>query len=588
MKQFFKMMFASVLGVLVAFAVIVIVSVFLVFGIVSTIGPSSSYSPDSNSVLKIALSGSLSENGQSNPFGSLFSDTEEQLSLRDIQAAIKAAKTNHDIKGIYLEAGSFSVGAASALELRRALIDFKSSGKFIVAYGDQYSQANYYICSVADKVFLNPQGALELVGMASQTVFYKGLMDKIGVQEQIFKVGTYKGAVEPFMLDHLSNANREQIESYLNGIWGNITKGIAESRKISVDEVNDFANKGVSFSDPKEAVSCGLIDELKYRSDAEEYVKKKAGQKGDDDLKYGDVTEVSSLLKEKHSSNKIAVLYAEGEITADEGSSSYSMDNTINSDLVKQLIKLRKDKDVKAVVMRVNSPGGSAFVSDQIWKQIVELKKVKPVVVSMSNYAASGGYYISCAANKIVAEPTTITGSIGIFGMFPNASGLFGKLALTSDVVKTNDFSDLGDITRPMRDDEKALIQGTIERGYRTFISRCAEGRKKSVAEIDSIGQGRVWTGEQALQRGLVDQLGGLDTAVKEAAKLAKVNDYAVSNVSGSSDFFDQIMKKTIGDIRLKWIRSTLGVDYDFFHALDVARHNQGIQARLPYDMKVF
>lgn len=582
MKQFFKMMFASTLGVMLAMGIIITILVCIVI----TAGSTPSYTPSSNTVFKIKLDGTLADNPTENPFSILMGDKENVLSLKDLLETIRIAKQNDKISGIYIESGLLSSGSASLEAIRRALVDFKESGKFVVAYADNFTQGNYFLCSVADKVFLNPQGILELTGLASQTMFYKGLMDKIGIEMQIFKVGTYKGAVEPFMLDKLSEANREQIQSYISTIWENITEGIAQSRGISVNDINHYANEGLFFADPVKTVECGFIDELKYKPEADAYVKELAGQSGKK-LTSASVAQMKTL---KASTNKsapeIAVLYAEGEIKAQTPSSLYDIEQSITEKMADELIKLKNNDDVKAVVFRVNSPGGSAYISEQIWRQVVELKKVKPVVVSMGNVAASGGYYISCAANKIIAEPNTLTGSIGIFGMFPNASGLFGKLALTTDIVKTNTFSDLGDLSRPMTGSEKALLQGYVERGYQTFLSRCAEGRGMTTEEINAIGQGRVWTGEQAKERGLVDELGGIELAISTAAELADLGRYKVTTVSGSKSFLDEFLESQLGEVKLSIVKSVLGDEYEYFKTLDNIKTNCGIQARMPYDMK--
>ena len=585
MKQFFKMMFASALGVFIAAGLLVTCLIFLLIGVSASMSEQTSYSPSSNTVLKISLNGTLSDQTVENPFAIIFGENEETLSLKDILKAIKEAKKSDKIKGIYLEAGSLSAGSSSIDAIRRALIDFKESKKFVVAYGDSYTQGCYYLCSVADKVFVNPQGLLMLTGMSSQTMFYKGLLNKLGVEMLIFKVGTYKGAVEPFMLDKLSDANREQISSYMNGIWNNVTKDIATSRKISVDDINLFANQGYAAELPGKAKECGLIDDLKYKPEAEAYVKELAGQT-DDKFKTVGVDKVKNIKSsESKSKNKIAVLYAEGEITETE-SNTYDMDKTITEKVAEELIKLKDDESVKAVVLRVNSRGGSAFTSEQIWKQVLELKKVKPIVVSMGDVAASGGYYISCAASKIVAERNTLTGSIGIFGMFPNLTGLFNKLALTTDVVKTNTYADLGDASRPMREDEKALIQARINAGYDTFITRCADGRGVSKAAIDSIGQGRVWTGEQALDRGLVDELGGIEKAITVAAKLAKLKDYKLTEVSGSKDFFKDLLEKELDEVKVNMVKQVLGDEYEYVKALHLIKSAPAIQTRLPYDVQ--
>ena len=467
-----------------------------------------------------------------------------------------------------------------------ALTDFKESGKFVIAYSDNYSQGCYYLCSMADKVFLNPQGTLGLIGMASQTMFYKELLKKVGVDMMIFKVGTYKGAVEPFMLDKLSDANREQIQSYMSTIWDNVTSGIAESRNISTEDINNFANQGYAFASAEKAVECKLVDELKYRPEAEEYVKELAGQ-SDKRLQTADITKIKSIKTiNREKADRIAILYAEGEIKPEVSSSPYNVEQTITEKVATELIKLKNDNNIKAVVFRVNSPGGSAFVSEQIWRQVVELKKVKPIVVSMGDVAASGGYYISCAASKIIAEPNTLTGSIGIFGIFPNVTGLFNKLSLTTDIVKTNTYADLGDMSRPMREDEKVLIQSFVERGYETFITRCADGRGMSKEAINEIGQGRVWTGEQAKERRLVDELGGINKAIETAASLADLSDYSLTYVSGTKDFWKEFIEKQLGEVKVSIVKSVLGDEYEYFKNLSNIKTTTGVQARLPYDVK--
>lgn len=579
-------MFASALGVFVAVGLISIVFIFTIIGIASSINSTPDYSPKSNTVYKLTLDGSLSDNTEENPLAMLMGETEKALSLKDILSTIQTAKENKNISGIYIEAKSLSAGSASLEAIRRALTDFKESGKFVIAYSDNYNQGCYYLCSVADKVFLNPQGTLGLVGMASQTMFYKELLKKVGVDMMIFKVGTYKGAVEPFMLDKLSDANREQIQSYMSTIWDNVTSGIAESRNISTEDINNFANLGYAFASAEKTVECKLVDELKYRPEAEEYVKGLAGQ-SDKRLQTADITKIKSIKTiNREKADRIAILYAEGEIKPEVSSSPYNVEQAITEKVATELIKLKNDDNIKAVVFRVNSPGGSAFVSEQIWRQVIELKKVKPIVVSMGDVAASGGYYISCAASKIIAEPNTLTGSIGIFGIFPNVTGLFNKLSLTTDIVKTNAYADLGDMSRPMREDEKVLIQSFVERGYETFLARCADGRGMSKEAINEIGQGRVWTGEQAKERGLVDELGGINKAIETAASLADLSDYSLTYVSGTKDFWKEFIEKQLGEVKVSIVKSVLGDEYEYFKNLSNIKTTTGVQARLPYDVK--
>lgn len=583
-------MFASTLGFFVGLMLAGMIAIVFMIGMVAGLGSNSQavYTPKAeNSVFKIAFEGDIRESAEENPFTNLLTGREPDLSLRDLLKSIRHAKEQESVKGIYLDMGVFSGGTASLDAVRRALMDFKESGKFIVAYADNYTQGGYYLASVADKIYLNPQGILGLTGLSSRTMFYKGLLQKIGVEMMVFKVGTYKGAVEPFIADKLSDANREQITSYQNSIWGNITKGIAKSRNITVEDVNRFADEGAFFASPEKAVEYKLIDELKYRSEVEKYLIEQSGQTGDK-LKTVGLSNMKNVKKtEREYRNKIAIVYAEGEITQQIIPSPYSgnfpcISEKINDDLR----KLADNKDVKAVVLRINSPGGSAYTSEQIWKQVYELKKKKPVVVSMGSVAASGGYYIASGASKIIAEPNTLTGSIGIFGMFPNTAGLFNKLALTTDIVKTNRYADFGDPARPMTDDEKALIQGYIERGYDTFLTRCAEGRGVSKADIDSIGQGRVWTGEQALKIGLVDELGGIERAVELAGELAEIYNYNIMEVSTDHDFLKELLEKQIEVVKQSVVKDMLGDEYEHFRTLRKVKATYGIQARIPYDLK--
>jgi protease-4 len=586
MKQFFKMFFASILAILVASGVIFFIGFICTVGLISTIGKSAESSlPKSDAnVLKLSLNGSVREVVNYNPFSGLFG-SEEVLSLKNMVTAIKVAKENDNIKGIYLDASYLSTGSANIDVLRRALLDFKEGGKFIVAYADVYTQGCYNLCSVADEIYLNPLGNLELSGFASQATFYKGLFKKAGLEMMIFKVGTYKGAVEPYMNDKFSEENREQIISYQQSIWKNIVKNIASGRSIPEEKINLYADSGYTLAPVEKTVELGFIDALKYREDVENLLKEKVNADVNKKLKTAEINQLVNLEKNKvHSSNKIAVLYAEGNIMPSSMGSFYSGESLITEEFVDELIKLKRDDNVKAIVLRVNSPGGSAYISEQIWNQVNVIKKDKKIVVSMGNYAASGGYYISCAADKIIAEANTLTGSIGVFAMIPNMTGLYDKLDLTSDVVKTNKYSDFGDVSRPWREDEKQLMQSNVNRMYDTFLAHCAEGRGKTKEEIDNIGQGRVWTGEQALENGLVDEIGDLNRAVEVAAELAGLSDYEIKSVSSSTDPFTEFLKKQMGDIKSSVLKDYIGEDVEILNTLRMIRQTQGVQARLPYD----
>ena len=563
MKSFFKMLFASIIGVIIGFFIISIIGFVIFAGVAASIGSSPAYKLQKNTVLKVNLNEktNVSEQSNSNPFDAIFNRSSVSLGLNDILSAIKKAENNDNIKGIYLNVGAAPIDFTTMNPIRNALLDFKKSGKFIIAYGESFSQPAYYVSSVADTIFMNPYGILDFGGLATSTQFNKGVFEKSGIECQVYKVGTYKSAVEPYILDKMSDANREQVTSFLNDMWGTVTGKISESRGISVAQLNQYADEFVALSDPHKMVDYKLIDGLKYTDEVEKYLKTRLNLKEDDKINYAGVKDMASVTEagKKASKDKIAVLYAEGEILSDAAVSGFLPGNYITAkEYVKELNKLKDDKSVKAVVFRVNSPGGSAYEAEQIWHAVKELKAVKPIVVSMGTYAASGGYYISCAANKIVSEPTTLTGSIGIFGLIPNGAELAKKMGATYDGVSTNKFSSFGRGTisipflgigllpaRRLNDAEGAKVQAFVERGYDQFISRCAEGRGKTKAAIDSIGQGRVWTGNQALKLGLVDELGGIDAAIKDAATLAKVDNYSISEYPAKKDFFMTLLENS-------------------------------------------
>lgn len=536
MKDFLKFTFATITGIIVSVVVLVFSSILVVFSMVSS--SESETQVRKNSIMMLDLNGALAERSQDNPFDALMGDNYKTYGLDDILSSIKKAKENDDIKGIYIEATSLGAGFASREEIRNALKDFKESGKFIVAYGDSYSQGLYYLSSVADKVLLNPQGMVEWRGLAATPMFFKDLLAKIGVEMQIFKVGTYKSAVEPFISTEMSPANREQIDAYLTSIWGQVTNDVAESRKISVDSLNAIADRMLMFYPAEESVQCGLVDTLIYKNDVRNYLKAMVGI----------------------DSKKV----------------------------IKDLRKLKDDEDVKAVVLRVNSPGGSAYGSEQIWYAVSELKKEKPVIVSMGDYAASGGYYISCNADTIVAEPTTLTGSIGIFGMFPNAKGLTDKIGVNFDVVKTNKYADFGMLTRPMNDGEKGLMQMYVNNGYDLFLTRCSDGRGISKEDLDKIAQGRVWTGSKAKELGLVDELGGLDKALDIAIAKAGVDAYTVMSYPKKESFFESLMNTNPGNyIKARMLKGTMGEIYQQFSVLENFDKCDRIQARVPFELNI-
>lgn len=591
MKDFLKFTLATVTGIILSSIVLFIISMVTLFGIMSASDTETIVKK--NSVMMLDLNGTLVERTQEDPLGILsqwFGDESNTYGLDDILSSIQKAKENENIKGIYLQASSLGTSYASLQEIRNALLDFKESGKFVIAYADSYTQGLYYLSSAADKVLLNPKGMIEWRGIASAPLFYKDLLQKIGVEMQVFKVGTYKSAVEPFIATEMSPANREQVTAFITSIWGQVTKGVSASRNIPVDSLNVYADRMLMFYPSEESVKCGLADTLIYRNDVRNYLKKLVEIDEDDNLPIvglSDMMNVKKNVPKDKSGNIVAVYYASGEIT-DYPSSATSEDGIVGSKVIRDLRKLKDDTDVKAVVLRVNSPGGSAFASEQIWHAVKELKTKKPVIVSMGDYAASGGYYISCVADTIVAEPTTLTGSIGIFGIIPNVKGLTDKIGLSYDVVKTNKYADFGNIMRPFNEDERSLLQMMITEGYDTFVSRCAEGRQMPKEAIEKIAEGRVWTGETAKKLGLVDELGGIDKALDIAVAKAGIEGYTVVSYPAKQDFFSSLLDtKPMNYVESQLLKSKLGEFYQQFGLLKNLQEQSMIQARIPFELNV-
>lgn len=588
MKEFFRSTLATIVGVLVCGVLFAIVGITMMAGMLAT--SSTETVVRNNSVFVLDLKGTVSERCQSNPFDQLFSDkVSSRHGLDDILSSIRKAKESGKIKGIYLNAGALACSSASLQEIRDALADFKESGKFVVAYGDTYTQGSYYLASVADKVIVNPAGSLSWHGLAAESMFYKDLLAKVGVKMQVFRVGTYKSAVEPFIGTEMSPANREQTQAFISSIWGEMMDDVAESRKMSVDSLNLLADRNMDFQAAEAYVECGLADTLMYKDEVLAYLKSLAGAEEDErlaTLTLDDMINVAADKPKNKSGNIIAVYYAYGEI--DNGMSS-SYDEGINSEkVIKDLRDLREDEHVKAVVLRVNSPGGSAYGSEQIWREVSLLKEEKPVVVSMGDYAASGGYYISCAASKIVAEPATLTGSIGIFGLIPDASGLLtDKLGLHFDGVKTNRLADLGSMGRPLDEEEGALIQNMVNRGYELFTKRCADGRGMSVDSIKKIAEGRVWTGAMAKELNLVDELGGIDDAVDLAAELSGTEEYNLVSYPRKEDFFTSLMNTKADRYIHSRMEESFGGYYSGFRMLENVGRMDRLQARMPFDLHI-
>ena len=584
MKNFFKTTLAVFVALILFSVVSGIVSISML-GAFAAIGTAET-SLEENSVLRINLSGSLvervNEDGLEYLLGQINGE-QTLLGLNDLRVSLDKAAKSDQIEGIYLNCGSLAASPASAQELRSLLEKFQTeSGKPIYAYGDNYSQAAYWVASVADTLILNPQGTIGLVGMATQIPFFREALDKLGVKMEIFKVGTFKSAVEPYILDEISEPNRLQNEKMLNGIWSEMIADITASRSISADDVNRFVDEGMVFSESSNIVQLGLIDGLKYRNEMTVFLKEQFGQ----DYKMVSLKQMKSAPStDKFSMNKIAVLYAVGEI--DSGS-----EGEMNSeDIVKELNRLADNDNVKAVVLRVNSPGGSAFGSEQMWFAAKQLRAKKPLIVSMSDYAASGGYYMSCIADTIVAQPTTLTGSIGIFGMFPNFAGVTDKLGINFSTVKTNELSDFGNTMRPMTASERVILQNYINRGYELFISRCAEGRNTSNDEIKLVAEGRVWTGADALSLGLVDVLGGLDEAIAIAAAKADLTDnYTVTEYPKQKDALTQLLEDLTGEelsTRLLQWQIRKNPEFSTLNSQLSILNMQGAQAIMPYRVEL-
>jgi protease-4 len=589
MKQFLKYVLATVTGI------VLVMVIMGVLGAISMVGMAAASAGNTqvneNSVFTLSLSGQLDERAANNPLSELTGQVSKSLGLDDILTAIKKAKDNEDIKGIYLEAGAFMADTpASAHAIREALLDFKKSGKWIIAYGDSYTQTTYYICSVADKLFLNPEGMVDWHGLSSSPYFVKDLLAKFGVKVQLCKVGKYKSAPEMLTADQMSEPNREQVTAYMSGVWKVMLNDVSKSRKISVDSLNAYADQFIALADQQRLVQTKMVDKLLYTDEVKGEVKKMLKIDADDDISQLTLSEMSGVKGKKKEGEQIAVYYAYGEIVDTGTGSAMDDEHSIVANTVcKDLHKLMEDDDVKAVVLRVNSPGGSAYASEQIWHAVTQLKAKKPVVVSMGGYAASGGYYISCNANYIYTEPTTLTGSIGIFGMFPDFSGLLkDKLGVKFDEVKTNKHAAFGTIARPFNDEEMALLGNYIDRGYNLFRKRVADGRKLKVEQVEEIAQGRVWLGCDALPIKLVDAIGSLDDAVKKAAELAKLKEYHTSAYPNEPSWLDALLD-IAGDKSYldEQMEATLGEYYEPFKLVKSLNRQSAIQARLPFYMTV-
>jgi protease-4 len=581
MRNFIKLTFATILGIFIS----VTLGILILFGVIGAIINASQSDPtlQSNSVYQIELNGVLVERSEDNPFSSLLGEAtgmkeESVLGLDDVLRNIEKAKKEPKIVGIYLNGGSLNGGWAAIKAIRDALIDFKKAGKFVVAYADNYTQKMYYLASIADKVCLNPEGMIELKGLSYETVFFKNTLDKLGIEMQVVKVGTYKSAVEPFIADKMSDASRLQVSLLLNSLWKTISGEIAQARKANTDSINSYADRMMMFQPSLLTKQYALVDSLVYIDEMEDILKKiihDSVPKGIEFVNHSRL--LRHAIHQNADSNKIAIIYAIGDIDGGTG------EGIISDNLIDDIQTISEDTSVKSVVLRVNSPGGSAFGAEKIWRALMKLKEKKSVVVSMGDYAASGGYYISCLAHKIVAEPTTITGSIGIFGLIPNVKELNKKIGLSYDEVSTHKMSDFISINRPFTPEEKNIMQLYVNRGYELFVKRCSEGRNISVDSIKSVAEGRIWTGQDAQKIGLVDELGGLTKAIEIAAKMGKLKSFEITEYPKKENFSTKLMKSMKSSLQTRLLRIELGEQYKLLKKIENLTHIKGLQARMPY-----
>jgi protease-4 len=589
MREFFKYVFATVLGVVISFFLIILVSILLIVGLVSSIESEKTVPVSKNSVLFMNLDQAIVERSPDDTFANLplvGTNGEKSIGFNDLIKALESAKTDDDIKCIYINVSAPNAGYATMTEVRNALIDFRKSGKKIIAYSEVYTQGAYYLASAADKVYLNPEGALEFKGLSSQVMFFKGALDKLGIEAQIIRVGNYKSAVEPFFTDKISDKNREQVTAYLGGLYQTFLQGISVTRKISVAELHTMADE-YQIQKPQDAVDRKLVDGLRYKDQILEELKALSGKKPKNNLSsitINDYAKNVSNEKSESKKDKIAVIYANGDISGGEGS-----DSQIGSERISRTIrKARMDSTIKGIVLRVNSPGGSALASDVIWREIMLAKKVKPVIASFGDVAASGGYYIGCAADSIFVQPNTITGSIGVFGVIPNFQKLYNeKLGITFDGVKTGKYADIMSTDRPLTAGERLIIQTDVNRVYDGFITRVANGRKKSKAYIDSIAGGRVWVGTDAVRIGLADRTGSFNDAILAAAKKGKVKEYKVVEYPEILDPLQSLMDNSSDKIRMYYAKQELGAHFYLYEQIKSTIVKSGVQMRMPFEIKV-
>lgn len=591
MKDFIKNVLATMVGMFGFLIVMGVIGMMSIIGMIAS--GNAAQNVEKNSVFVLNLSGTISEQGSENPLSMFTGDNSLNSGLNDILSSIKKAKANDDIKGIYIEAGALAANYATLQEIRNALADFRKSGKWIVAYGDFYTQGAYYVASVADKVYINPKGIVDWHGIGAQTMFYKDFMAKFGVKWEVVKVGTFKSATETFTEEKMSDANRLQTQTFIDGTWRNVCDAVSKSRGISVDSLNSYADSYLALQATETLMKAKMVDGMMYGDQVKDAVKKMMKLDKGDDIAQLTLNDMLNVKDGKVEGSEIAVYYAEGDIVQDpKAATMFGNNNYIASRKVcKDLEDLMNDDDVKAVVVRINSGGGDAYASEQMWHQMSELRKVKPVVVSMGDYAASGAYYMSAPASWIVAQPNTLTGSIGIFAVIPDFSGLVTtKLGVRFDEVKTNRNSTFGNtMARPFNAEETAMLQASVNRGYSLFRQRVADGRHLTIESVEKIAQGRVWLATDALNIKLVDQLGGIDDAVKKAAELAKLKEYYTSDYPATASWIDNLLNSmsSSGTYLDAQLRQTLGELYQPFTVLRSIDKREAIQARIPYAISI-
>lgn len=591
MKDFIKSVLATMVGIFGFFIVMGVLTMMSIIGMVAS--SSAAQNVEENSVFVLNLSGTISDQGTDNPLSIFTGDDSQSTGLNNILSAIKKAKTNDDIKGIYIEAGALITNYATLQEIRNALADFRKSGKWIVAYGDYYTQGAYYVASVANKVYINPKGIVDWHGIGAQTMFYKDFMAKFGVKCEVVKVGTFKSATETFTEEKMSDANRLQTQTFIDGTWQNICTAVSKSRGISIDSLNSYADSYLALQSTEMLMKAKMVDGMMYSDKVKDAVKKMMKLEKDDDIAQLTLSDMLNVKDEKVEGDKIAIYYASGDIVQDPKAATMfgNNDYIASRKVCKDLEDLMNDDDVKAVVVRINSGGGDAYASEQMWHQMSELRKVKPIVVSMGDYAASGAYYMSAPASWIVAQPNTLTGSIGIFAVIPDFSGLVtSKLGVRFDEVKTNRNSTFGNLmARPFNAEETAMLQASVNRGYSLFRQRVADGRHLPIESVEKIAQGRVWLATDALNIKLVDQLGGIDDAVKKAAELAKLKEYYTSDYPATASWIDNLLNSmtSSGTYLDAQLRQTLGELYQPFTVLRSIDKREAIQARIPYAISI-